>query len=186
MKIALLAMGQIAPNILSDVSRTLTAIFPDTTSTVSQEVLAVPQQAFNKERNQYNSTQILNHIQTFAHNHGEFQRVLGIADVDVYASGLNYVFGEAYISGRVGLISLWRLRPEFYGEEPDSGALKLRILKEAVHELGHTLGLQHCTHSYCVMHFSNSIFEVDKKQSLFCDQCYLTASLTINRMDQQT
>lgn len=186
MKIALLAVGQIAPNILMDVSRTLATIFPDTTCTISQEVLAIPQQAFNKKRNQHNSTQILNHIQTFAQSHGELQRVLGVADVDVYASGLNYVFGEAYISGHAALISLWRLRPEFYGEEPDSGALKLRTLKEAVHELGHTLGLQHCAHSYCVMHFSNSIFEVDKKQSLFCDQCYLTASLAINRMDQQT
>ena len=186
MKIALLAVGKITPNILTDVSRALATTFPDTTGTVAQEVLTVPQQAFNKKRNQHNSTQILNHIQTFAQSHDEFQRVLGVADVDVYASGLNYVFGEAYISGRAALISLWRLRPEFYGEEPDSGALKLRTLKEAVHELGHTLGLQHCTHSYCVMHFSNSIFEVDKKQSLFCDQCYLTASLAINRMDQQT
>jgi predicted Zn-dependent protease len=44
--------------------------------------------------------------------------------------------------------------------------------------------LQHCIRSYCAMHFSNSIFEVDKKQSLFCDQCYLNASIAINSIGQ--
>ena len=79
-----------------------------------------------------------------------------------------------------------RLKPDFYGEEPDRGALELRMIKEATHELGHTLGLQHCTRSYCVMHFSQSIFEVDKKQSLFCDQCYLNVSIAISNMGQSS
>ena len=185
MKIGILGIGQVSPNLLSEVSRGLVEVFPDSTCKVVKDFLAVPEEALNKKRNQYNSTVILAGIQNFTFNQKEFHRVLGIVDVDVYASGLNYVFGEAYLSGPAGLISLWRLKPEFYGEEPDSGAFKLRILKEAVHELGHTLGLQHCTHTYCVMRFSNSIFDVDKKQTLLCDQCYLTASLAINRMDRQ-
>lgn len=186
MKIGVLGIGRVAPKLLEEVSHGLVEVFPDSSSKVMQDFLAVPEEAFNRKRNQYNSTVILNDLQNFALNRKDFHRVLGVVNVDIYASGLNYVFGEAYLSGQVGLISLWRLRPEFYGEEPDSGAFKLRILKEAVHELVHTIGLQHCTHTYCVMHFSNSIFEVDKKQTLFCDQCYLTASLAINRMDQQT
>jgi archaemetzincin len=186
LKIGVLGIGQVAPNLLREVSQGLVEVFPDASCKVTEDFLAVPEQAFNRKRNQYNSTVILNVIQNFTLNQKDFHRVLGVVDVDVYASGLNYVFGEAYLSGLAGLISLWRLKPEFYGEEPDSGALKLRTLKEAVHELGHTLGLQHCTHTYCVMHFSNSIFDVDKKQTLFCDQCYLTAALAINRMDQQT
>jgi archaemetzincin len=58
----------------------------------------------------------------------------------------------------------------------------LRALKEAVHELGHTLGLRHCSRSLCVMHFSNSIFDTDKKKSLLCDQCYLQAAIAISNL----
>ena len=107
---------------------------------------------------------------------------LGLVDVDVFAVGLNYVFGEAYLPGRASLVSIWRLRPEFYGERADSGVFGLRILKEAVHELGHTLGLKHCSQRLCVMHFSNSIFDTDRKQSLLCSQCYLQAALAISRL----
>jgi archaemetzincin len=105
-----------------------------------------------------------------------------VVDVDIFSSGLNYVFGEAYVPGNAALISLWRLKPEFYRENAGTNVFAVRMLKEAVHELGHTLGIQHCPKSYCVMHFSNSIFDTDKKQTLLCDQCYLQASLAISNL----
>ncbi len=185
MKIGVLGVGQVAGEVLAATAHGLVEIFPDTTCEVIADVLALPEHAFDKKRAQYNSTMTLTEILDFAAHKNDFNRILGVIDADIYASGLNYVFGEAYISGQAGLISLWRLKPDFYGEEPDTGALQLRTLKEAVHELGHTLGLQHCPRSYCAMHFSNSIFEVDKKQSLFCDQCYLNASLAISHIGQE-
>jgi archaemetzincin len=182
MKIAVLSVGQTPTEIIERLSRELPKIFPDTTSQVIGEVLSLPEHALDKKRRQYNSTLILNELQRFATHHLNFNRILGVTNVDIFASGLSYVFGEAYLAGKSGLISLWRLRPQFYGEEPDTGALQLRTQKEAIHEIGHTLGLQHCNKNYCVMHFSNSIFDVDKKQKLFCDQCYLNASIAISNM----
>ena len=108
----------------------------------------------------------------------EYHRVLGVVDADIFASGLNYVFGEAYVSGRAALVSLWRLKPEFYREKVDIAVFISRTLKEAVHELGHNW-VSNIARSFCVMHFSNSIFDTDKKQSLLCDQCYLQAALAI-------
>jgi len=183
MKVGVLAVGQVGSEFLAATAHGLMQAFPDTTSEVIHHALPMPEHAYDRKRRQYNSTIILQNIREYAANL-PYDRVLGIIDADLYVYGLNFVFGEAYVSGKVGLISLWRLKFDFYGEEPDKGALELRMIKEANHELGHTLGLQHCIRSYCVMHFSNSIFEVDKKQSLFCDQCYLNASIAISNMRQ--
>jgi archaemetzincin len=81
------------------------------------------------------------------------------------------VFGEAECPGKTAVISVHRLKPEFYERKPDEDLLLERTTKEAVHELGHTFGLQHCPNPFCVMYFSNSIFETDRKQSLFCNKC---------------
>ena len=109
-------------------------------------------------------------------------RVLGVMDADIFASELNFVFGEAACPGKAALISEWQLKPEFYEAPPDMELFAQRSLKEAVHELGHTLGLRHCSRSSCVMYFSNSILDTDRKQSLFCDECYLQVVMGINSL----
>jgi len=103
-------------------------------------------------------------------------------DADMFAFGLNYVFGEAYALGAAALVSLWRLKPEFCRDQPNKSLYLLRAQKEAVHELGHTLGVKHCPRSLCVMHFSNSIFDTDKKQNLLCDDCYMQAAIAISNL----
>ena len=182
MKIGILPVGQIAPDVLVKLQQGLVKIFPDVSLLMIKDSFPVPKQAFDKKRNQFNSSIILNELRVFVAKKVEYQCVLGVVDTDIFVSGLNYVFGEAYVSGRAALISLWRLKPEFYHENSGPAVFVLRALKEAVHDLGHILGLQHCPHSFCVMHFSNSIFDTDKKQSLLCDQCYLQAALAINKL----
>jgi Peptidase family M54 len=75
----------------------------------------------------------------------------------VNAHELNFVFGIAQSRGRAAVISLCRL-----GLGADPPLRRERVLKEAVHELGHTLGLNHCPDAKCVMHFSNSLADTDR------------------------
>ena len=182
MKVGILQVGQVSPEVLASIQPGLAKVFPDTTATVIKEPLPIPQNAFAKKRNQYNSTLILNEVRVYAAKNPDFHRVLAVVDVDIFTSGLNYVFGEAYTPGNAALISLWRLKPAFYKDTPDIALYLLRVLKEATHELGHTLGVKHCMRSLCVMHFSNSIFETDKKQSLLCDECYLKSAIAITNV----
>ncbi|MCL5949189.1 MAG: archaemetzincin family Zn-dependent metalloprotease [Candidatus Bathyarchaeota archaeon] len=182
MKVGILQVGQVAPEVLVGIREGLLKAFPDTAAAIIQEVLPVPQSAFDKKRNQYSSALILNEIRVYAAKREDFHCVLGVVEVDIFASGLNYVFGEAYTPGGAALISLWRLKTEFYKDKPNMALYVLRAQKEAVHELGHTLGVRHCPRSLCVMHFSNSIFDTDKKQSLLCDECYLQAAITISNL----
>ena len=94
-------------------------------------------------------------------------KVIAITDVDLYEEGLNFVFGEARLGGRDAVVSIYRL---FHEEE---AVFKERIMKEVNHELGHTFGLGHCPNPQCVMSFSNSIMDVDRKSRHFCPSCRL-------------
>jgi archaemetzincin len=66
---------------------------------------------------------------------------------------LSFVFGEADVTLGVCIISLVRLRQEFYGLLKNENLFLERALKEAVHELGHTYRLGHCGDTRCIMHF---------------------------------
>jgi archaemetzincin len=99
------------------------------------------------------------------------EMILGVTGVDLTAPGLNFVFGLADPRGRVAVISLARLYPEFYGQPRDPRLFKARAVKESVHELGHLLGLDHCPDPACVMAFSNSLADTDRKGPGFCRRC---------------
>jgi archaemetzincin len=182
MRIGVLAVGEIDQNAMLSVQQGLVKVYPDTTCQIIKETLPIPEKAYDKKRKQYNSSLILNEARAFAIRREDLHRILAVTNVDIFVPELNYVFGEAYTPGKAALISLHRLRPKFYGEPENTELFLERALKEAVHELGHTLGLKHCPKQFCVMHFSNSIFDTDKKQSLFCDQCYLQAAISINNL----
>jgi len=103
-------------------------------------------------------------------------RVLGILDADLFAPGLNFIFGQALLNGDKAVISVTRLREEYYGGTPDEKLFLDRVIKEAVHELGHTYGLAHCPDPKCVMHFSNSLADTDHKERTFCPPCDIQLS----------
>jgi archaemetzincin len=97
--------------------------------------------------------------------------ILGVTGVDLTAPGLNFVFGLADPRNHAAVISLARLYPEFYGQPRHPGRFKARAVTEAVHELGHLLGLGHCPDPACVMAFSNSLADTDRKGPEFCQSC---------------
>ena len=172
MKIGVKTTSQIDSAITSQLQENLNSILPDTQTVQIRTKLVPPEHAHDKQRKQYRSDIILKELSTQTSEEEQtVDRILGIVDIDLFHPPLNFVFGEAECPGKAALISIHRLKPEFYERKPDADLLLERTTKEAVHELGHTLGLQHCPNPFCVMYFSNSIFETDRKQSLFCNRC---------------
>ena len=119
--------------------------------------LPLDRRCYVPERGQYNSTCLLRTLRPV-------RVTLGVTEVDIFANGMNFVFGEAELGGTRAVVSVYRLW------DLDKGKVKERLLKEAVHEIGHVLGLRHCSNERCVMSFSNSVVEVDRKSAYFCER----------------
>lgn len=107
-------------------------------------------------------------------NNKNYYRILGVMDADIFSRFLNFVFGIADMPKNKffgsALISVTRLREKFYRRSENLAQFELRVLKEAIHELGHTFGLEHCE-NLCVMRYSNSLDDTDKKPPNYCEAC---------------
>jgi archaemetzincin len=119
-------------------------------------------------RNQHHSTAILQAMQRYVEPGA---RLLAVTSVDLYVPVLTFVFGEAQLTGSCAVVSLHRLREEFYGLPPREELMRERLVKEAVHELGHTFGLRHCDDWRCVMTSSHGVERLDIKGADFCFVC---------------
>ncbi len=119
--------------------------------------------AFNKERNQYNALKIFDMFGDKDELH------LLIVEPDIFVPAFNYCFGVAY--GNKAIVSLARLKTSFYGLDEDRFKMLERLEKEVMHELGHMLGLGHCKNRSCVMYFSNTIEDTDRKSRRYCTDC---------------
>ena len=125
--------------------------------------------AYDSSRNQCSSPKLLSRLRRIGRSSGD--KIMGIADVDLCSPNFDFIFGEAEIGSGVATVSLYRLLPERYGLGPDRKVFEERAVKEAVHELGHLFHLGHCLNPKCVMYFSTSLVDIDKKEKTFCSKC---------------
>jgi archaemetzincin len=125
--------------------------------------------AFDPSRVQYNSSLILRQLIMKPPPNAE--KILGVLDVDLFIPILTFVFGEAQLKGIGAVVSSHRLHNRFYGLPENREVTTDRLLKEAVHELGHTFGLIHCLQAKCVMNSSTYVENIDQKSAEFCSSC---------------
>jgi archaemetzincin len=166
MEIALVAVGEIDRNVMDWLKKDLTKVF--SREVVTAKGMPEPAYAYDDKRKQYLSTAILNAI-LGQKEYALYERILAMVDHDLFVPELNFVFGQA--SPKAAVISLTRLRQTFYRLPEDRNLFHQRVLTEAVHELGHTYTLGHCGDPRCVMFFSNSLMDTDRKGFEFCLRC---------------
>ena len=167
MRISLRPIGDVDEGVVEELKERLSGVFGCPVDVVP--AVADLGGAYDLKRKQYQAAPLIDVLKASVVVKGD--RVLGIVDIDLYEPRLNFVFGEADIKSGVAIISLHRLRQEYYELPPNEALFLDRATKEAVHELGHTFGLGHCPNTSCVMHFSNSLADTDWKQATFCSQC---------------
>jgi archaemetzincin len=133
------------------------------------EQLQNPSYAYDPVRDQYCCRRILQWLERRCSPRA--WRVLAVTEADLFVLVFKYVFGAARMEGRCAVISLHRLRPQFYGEKENVPLLLARVTKTALHELGHSIGLTHCRRRTCVMYSSTKIRDTDAKTGEFCPTC---------------
>jgi len=126
--------------------------------------VTVPQQAYDAGRDQYLADTIIEEIYPLK---GKGSYLLGVTGVNLFTQGKNFVFGEASPMMETAIISLFLLG----GSSVNDDLLLQRAVKEAVHEIGHLMGMDHCPDGQCVMHFSGSLIDTDVKNRFFCSHC---------------
>ncbi|MFW9827998.1 MAG: archaemetzincin family Zn-dependent metalloprotease [Candidatus Thorarchaeota archaeon] len=176
--IRLLKISEVNESILEDLAKNLNLKFMEFNISIDPLIkeINLDKSFYDKLRQQYDASKILNEITSVSRREQVF-RTLGIIDQDIYVEDLNFVFGLARSPKSnipwqpIGaLISILRLRETFYRRSQNEIIFQERILKEAIHELGHTFGLSHCN-KICIMRFSNTLADTDNKPPSFCNSC---------------
>ena len=157
MRVALLPLGELPQGALAPLAARLGGLG---IACVTRAAAELPPEAYVPDRGRWDADRILEELPPSV---GE--TLVAVTGEDLFAGGLKFVFGLADAERRVALVSVARLRSR------SPAATGARLVKEVVHELGHTLGMAHCPDPTCVMHFSNSLADTDGKGSTLCESC---------------
>jgi archaemetzincin len=134
--------------------------------------------AYDAGRSQWGSIPVLE--STLAQCPADAAKLLAVTARDLFIPVLTFVFGHAQLGGRAAVVSLARLRQEFYRLPQDREIFLERSVKEALHESGHMFGLVHCADRTCAMSLSTGVRQIDGKSASFCGPCAARARKAVN------
>jgi archaemetzincin len=124
---------------------------------------------YDPTRRQYNGIKLIHEVENSFSS--DSLKTIGLFNVDLFIPILTFIFGQAFLNGKTGIASSYRLSNERYGIKTDVRMLVERFMKEVIHELGHTFGLIHCHVPTCVMRSSTYVEDIDQKSAHLCPNC---------------
>jgi len=131
--------------------------------------MKVPEESYNVVRGQHYASVILNKLERVKANQREF--ILGLLEEDIYLPDEPYVVGHSDTVSRTAVVSLFRIRQEFYGLPEDDKKVFSRAFKQSIFHLSPLFGLTSCRNPRCVNYYSQKMFDIDTKGTKFCDIC---------------
>lgn len=168
MLVDVIPIGDLSPQVKREASGALRSIYGTEISLHAPQSL--PDDAYDRARDQYRAEALID----LAGRIGTGDKNIALTAIDLFYRRRNYVFGLAYLDGNASVVSTYRLQTSSDGGFSNKSASEIfadRVRKEVVHEVGHTVGLEHCENPRCVMNFSPTVREVDVKEEALCGTC---------------
>jgi archaemetzincin len=169
--VRLLPIGNVADETIEKAAAGIQAHGP--IRVIVEKRLPLPANTESSQKGRYRSERLLDWIAGLDLPAGG--KVLGITDVDIVATkGGNPtwgVLGLGAIDGRMCVISTFRMKRKKGGGTVTDDVVTERLWKTAVHEVGHTIGIEHCPVDGCLMHDGRgTVFTTDEEHD-FCPRC---------------
>lgn len=130
--------------------------------------VALPSYAFYKPRQRYIADSLLQFL--YRTNNGRFEKIVGITIKDISTRKDPHenwgILGLGSCPGEACVISTFRA-----GEKKVSKKdFERRMITLALHEIGHTYGLEHCPEFTCLMKDAQGKMNLDDGDS-YCEKC---------------
>jgi archaemetzincin len=168
MRIDVVPVGDVPAKVKRETSTALRSVYDADVSVVPDR--EIPSGSYDANRDQYSAEAFID----LAADVGRAEKAIALTTEDLYYRRRNYVFGLAYLDGRSCVVSTHRLQTSSDGGFSERSAADIfadRVRKEVIHEVGHTMGLEHCDNNRCAMSFSPTVQEVDRKEQHLCGSC---------------
>jgi archaemetzincin len=129
----------------------------------------LPEQAYYEPRRRYRAEKILPFLLDKLPSDGD--RILGLTGADISTDKGSIkdwgILGLAALGGKECVISAFRC----YRRSREGAYARIVLAKVAVHEVGHTLGLDHCTTEGCLMADAGGLVLTCDREFDICLHC---------------
>lgn len=148
-EVVLVTLGKVSPDIVDEVEAQLRAHLQVDVRRI--DGMKLPKAAWYAPRKRWRADKLLDFLLEQIPDAPQTTRILGLTESDISTTKDPFpdwgIFGLGFAPGQAAVVSSYRLKKK----AKNRAHVLFRVSNVAIHEVGHTFGLQHCEEANCPM-----------------------------------